>query len=127
MADRSGSEVGHQDERQKKTRWKGSRSGWDKERVVTEPEEIAETMQSQYESKEKEVEAAVRKPIHDSLTPVRLATTGNTRIFEYRSLTEKEVARKIENVPNKQSFGYDEISYGVLKKVAKWIVPELTT
>ena len=57
---------------------------------------------------------------------MRLATTGNTRIFEYRLLTEQEVARKIKTVPNKESFGYDEISYGVLKRVSKWIVPEQT-
>ena len=93
---------------------------------MTETEEIAEAMQSQYEALKKEVEEAVGEPIFDFLTPVRLASTGNTRKFEYRALTEKQVARKIEKVPNKESFGNDEISYGVLKRLLKWIVPELT-
>ena len=95
-------------------------------RVVTEPDEIAESMQSQYEAKEREVEEAVGPPEYDFLTPVRVATMSNTKQFKYKELTEQQVARKIDKVPNKESFGHDEISYGVLKRVSKWIVPELT-
>ena len=95
-------------------------------RVVTEPIEISEAMQSQYEAKEKEVEDAVGHPRYDFLTPVRLATTGNTIKFEFKELTEQQVSRQIEKVPNKESFGNDEISYGVLKRLSKRIVAELT-
>ena len=94
--------------------------------MITEPTEVAEAMQSQYAAKEKEVEEAVGPPRFDYLTPVRLATAGNARQFEYKELSEKEVAVKIAKVPNKESFGDDEISYGVLKRLSKWIVPELT-
>ena len=73
--------------------------------IITKPTNIAESMQSQYIEKEKEVEEALGPPRFDFLTPVRLATAGNTRQFEYKELTEKEVAAKIANVPNKESFG----------------------
>ena len=33
---------------------------------------------------------------------------------------------KIKSLPNKESFGYDEISYGILKKVRRWVEEEMT-
>ena len=95
-------------------------------KVLKEPDEMAEAMQAQFEEKEKEVEDAVGPPRYDYLTPVRLATTGNVRKFEFKLVTEAEVARKIAVSPNKESFGNDEVSYGVLKRMVKLIVPELT-
>ena len=83
-------------------------------------------MQSSYKEKEKEVEDGVEHPRYDFLTPVRLATTGNTNKFDFKGLTEQQVARKIEKALNKESFCDDKISYGVLKRLPKWIVPELT-
>ena len=94
--------------------------------VLTSGPELAEAMIKQYERKEEEVQRALGEARGDYLAAGRRLTEGNKAVFSFRKITKIEVERKIEEVDNKESFGEDGISYGFLKKMAKWISPELT-
>ena len=56
----------------------------------------------------------------------RTMTEGNKGIFNFRKVTAHEVKQQIQSVDNKESFGHDKILYGFLKKMSRWIVPEIT-
>ena len=52
-------------------------------------------------------------------------TTGNKAVFNFKPVTEKDIMKQITAVENKESFGNDEISYGYLKKMKRWISKEM--
>ena len=92
---------------------------------MTEGPKLAEAMIRQYERKEEEVQHALGEARGDYLEAGR-RPKGNKGVFMFRKVTKREVEKKIAEVDNKESFGDDGISYGFLKKMAKWISPELT-
>ena len=73
-----------------------------------------------------EVHLALGEARGDYLAAGRLLTAGNKAVFKFRTITKLEVENKIAEVDNMESFGDDGISYGFLKKMSKWISPELT-
>ena len=96
------------------------------EKLVNKPEEVAEEMVRQYESKNEEVKRAIGDTALDYLGNVQRLTAGNCGRFEFREVTEKEVKKAISKVDDKESFGVDLISYGCLKKLKDYISAPLT-
>ena len=96
------------------------------EKLVNKPEEVAEEMVRQYESKNEEVKKAIGEPALDYLGNVRRLTAGNCGRFEFCEVTEKEVKNAICKVDDKESFGVDLISYGCLKKLKDYVSAPLT-
>ena len=94
--------------------------------VMTKGPELAEAMLKQYEKKEREVQNALGEARGDFLAAGRKLTAGNKAVFTWKKITKKDVEKKITEVDNKESFGEDQISYGFLKKMSRWISQELT-
>ena len=94
--------------------------------VLTGDQELAEAMLRQYTRKEAEVEQALGEAEGDFLEASRRMTRGNKGVFNFKKVTVKEVAKQLQKVDNKESFGHDGISYGFLKKMKRWIIEEIT-
>ena len=94
-------------------------------KILTGDQDLAEAMLEQYKQKEVEVEQALGPAQGDFLNMSRKMTKGNTGRFNFRKVKASEVAGQIKRVDNKESFGHDKISYGFLKKMSRWIVPEI--
>ena len=88
-------------------------------------QEMAETMIEQYRRKEIEVNQSLGPAREDYLDAGRKMTKGNKGTFSFKPVTEKDVRKQIAAVANKESFGNDEISYGYLKKMSRWISKEM--
>ena len=94
--------------------------------ILTGDQEMAEAMLDQYKMKEIEVEQALGRAQGNFLNMSRRMTKDNKGKFNFRKVTSSEVKEQIKSVDNKESFGHDQISYGFLKKMSTWIVPEIT-
>ena len=94
--------------------------------LVKAPQEIANEMEETYSKKLEEVEREVGHPSGNFLRTLRNMTRGNCSVFNFEPVGEEDVDRRIRHVPDKQSMGYDDISYGVLKKLRIWITKPLT-
>ena len=94
-------------------------------KVLTGDQELAEAMITQYKRKENEVAQALGEAKEDYLCESRRMTKSNRASFDFRKVTLAEVKKKITEVENKVSFGQDNISYGFLKKISKWVVHEI--
>ena len=88
-------------------------------------QEMADTMIKQYERKETEVTQSLGPARDDYLEAGRRMTQGNKAVFNFNRVTKEEVLKQIAAVDNKESFGNDEISYGFLKKMSRWIAGEI--
>ena len=93
--------------------------------VRTTGQEMADTMIEQYRRKEIEVNESLGPAREDYLEAGRRMTTGNKAVFNFKPVTEKDIMKQITAVENKESFGNDEISYGYLKKMKRWISKEM--
>ena len=94
-------------------------------KMLTRDQELAEAMLKQYIRKEDEVAHALGEARGDYLAASRRMTRGNKAVFNFRKVTVREVEEQINKVDNKESFGNDNISYGFLKKMKRWIVEEI--
>ena len=52
-------------------------------------------------------------------------TKGITGRFRFSKISKKEVEKQIMKVENKESFGNDNISYGFINKMCRWISGKL--
>ena len=96
------------------------------EKLVTKPDEVAESMVKQYEAKNEEVKKAIGQPATDYLDKVRRLTAGSCGKFNFKEVKEKDVREAIQKVDDKESFGVDLISYGCLKKLIDYVTKPLT-
>ena len=93
--------------------------------VKSTGKEMADAMIKQYEKKEMEVIQSLGPARDDYLETGRRLTQGNKAVFSFKRVTKEEVMKQIASVDNKESFGNDEISYGFLKKMSRWIAGEM--
>ena len=94
--------------------------------LVKDPPLIAKEMDDAFANKLHEVEKEVGEPDGNYLETIRNMTRGNCSCFGFRQVTEEDVERKVREVPDKPSMGFDDISYGVLKRMISWIKEPLT-
>ena len=95
--------------------------------VRTTGQEMADTMIEQYRRKEMEVNQSLGQAEGNYLEAGRRMTKGNKAVFNFKKVTKEEVMKQIASVDNKESFGNDEISYGYLKKMNRWIAEEIAS
>ena len=90
-------------------------------------QQMTDAMIEQYRRKETEVNESLGPAKHDYLEAGRKLTKGNRAVFNFKRITREEVVKQITAVENKESFGNDEILYGYLKKMNKWMSKELAS
>ena len=94
--------------------------------VKSTGQQMADAMIEQYRRKETEVNQSLGPATDDYMEAGRKMTKGNRAVFSFSRITREEVVKQITAVENKESFWNDEISYGYLKKMSKWISKEMT-
>jgi len=124
-----------------KTLWQGVKDhlGWEStgaptmlevgeglnKRSIQAPGEIAEEIKKAFEEKGRTVKRAIGPPRGNYLQQVHNLHAGNVGKFRIGPITVEDVRKRLKAVPNKPSYGEDEVSYTDLKLLAGWVVKPL--
>ena len=94
-------------------------------RSIQAPGEIAEAIKMAFENKGRTVKKAIGRPKGNYLELVQNLHLGNVGKFHIGPITSEDVRKRLKVVPNKPSYGEDEISYTDLKLLAEWVTQPL--